>query len=143
MNWVYDDGGRAAAGYKGEASDCVCRAVAIASEQPYQVVYEAMNGAAALERLTQGRRRSSARTGVWRATWKPWLVSHGWTWTPTMRIGQGCRVHLRAGELPGGRLVVVVSKHLVAVVDGVAHDTSDPTRNGTRCVYGYYVRSAT
>lgn len=32
------------------------------------------------------------------------------------------------------------SKHLAAVVDGVLHDTYDCTREGTRCVYGYYVK---
>ena len=36
-----------------------------------------------------------------------------------MHIGSGCKVHLRDGELPSGRLVVSVSKHMVAVVDGV------------------------
>jgi len=55
-----------------------------------------------------------------------------------MRIGQGCTVHLRAEELPGGRLVVRVTRHLCAVVDGVIHDTHDPSRKGTRCVYGYW-----
>jgi hypothetical protein len=44
----------------------------------------------------------------------------------------------RNGELPIGRLIVSVSKHLVAVVDGVIHDTHDPSRAGTRCVYGYW-----
>jgi hypothetical protein len=39
QHWVYDDGGRAAAGYKGEAGDCVCRAIAIATETPYQQIY--------------------------------------------------------------------------------------------------------
>jgi hypothetical protein len=34
-----------------------------------------------------------------------------------MKIGQGCRVHLRAGELPDGKLVVRVSRHMVAVID--------------------------
>jgi hypothetical protein len=55
-----------------------------------------------------------------------------------MQIGHGCRVHLRADELPTGRLIVVVSRHLTAVLDGVIHDTFDPSRQGTRCVYGYY-----
>lgn len=41
-------------------------------------------------------------------------------------------------ELPPGRLVVSVSKHLTAVVDGVIHDRYDPSRDGTRCVYGYW-----
>jgi len=62
----------------------------------------------------------------------------GWHWTPTMRIGQGCRVHVRADELPTGRLIVVVSRHLTAVIDGVIHDTADPSRKGTRCVNGVY-----
>ena len=55
-----------------------------------------------------------------------------------MQIGSGCTVHLRDGELPMGRLLVSVSKHLVAVIDGVIHDLSDPSRNGTRCVYGFW-----
>lgn len=55
-----------------------------------------------------------------------------------MGIGTGCTVHLRDGELPRGRLIVAVSKHIVAVVDGVIHDTHDPSRDETRCVYGYW-----
>jgi hypothetical protein len=55
-----------------------------------------------------------------------------------MGIGTGCTVHLRDGELPSGRLVVSVSRHEVAVIDGVMHDTHDPSRDGTRCVYGYW-----
>ena len=38
MEWIYSDGGRAAAGYKGDAGDCVTRAIAIATEIPYQEV---------------------------------------------------------------------------------------------------------
>ena len=59
-----------------------------------------------------------------------------------MKIGSGCRVHLRERELPSGRLIVSVSRHMVAVIDGVIHDTHDPSRGGTRCVYGYWQPSA-
>ena len=31
-----------------------------------------------------------------------------------------------------------LSRHITAVVDGVIHDTHDPSRKGTRCVYGYW-----
>src|SRR5215469_13132423 len=41
--WVYDDGGRAAAGFKGKTGDCVTRAIAIALEKPYAEVYESIN----------------------------------------------------------------------------------------------------
>ncbi|HZN48407.1 MAG TPA: hypothetical protein VFB71_12340 [Ramlibacter sp.] len=138
MIWVHDDGGRAAAGYRGTARDCVVRAIAIATDTPYQQVYDDLNALAQRERPRKGRRRSDARTGVHKRTIHRWLDAHGWTWTPTMGIGTGCTVHLRAAELPAGRLVVSCSRHMVAVIDGVIHDTHDPSRDGTRCVYGYY-----
>ena len=139
MTYVYDDGGRAAAGYKGTADDCVCRAIAIASGMPYQEVYDALNVLGQAERLSRRRKlKSSARTGVHKPTIRRYMASIGWTWTPVMFVGQGCTVHLADGELPPGRLVVNVSRHTVAVIDGIARDTSDPSRDGNRCVYGYF-----
>jgi len=38
MDFIYNDGGRVAAGYKGRAGDCVVRAIAIATQRPYQEV---------------------------------------------------------------------------------------------------------
>lgn len=139
MKWKSDDGGRQAAGFKGKTGDCVTRAIAIATGLPYREVYDRINAVAKTERRTKRRKnKSSARTGVHRVTYDKLLVELGWTWTPTMKIGQGCKVHLREDELPPGRLIVSVSRHLVAVIDGVAHDTSDPTRGGSRCVYGFW-----
>ena len=139
MNYQYDDGGRSEAGYKGETGDCVTRALAIATGKPYQEVYSTINALAVSERHGKRKRGiSSARTGVYKNTTRKYLVSLGWHWTPTMFIGQGCKVHLRADELPMGRLIVSVSHHTVALIDGVIHDTHDPSRNGTRCVYGYW-----
>lgn len=138
MDFIYDDGGRTEAGYKGHTGDCVTRAIAIATSRPYREVYDALNGLRDGMRQTKRVRRSSARTGVNRAIYDRYLKSLGWNWTPTVTIGSGCKVHLRADELPAGRLVVRVSGHMVAVIDGVIHDTHDPSREGTRCVYGYY-----
>jgi hypothetical protein len=138
----YNDGGRRAARFKGSARDCVARAIAIAMQKPYKEVYDAMNNLGRLEYVGKHQRgKSSARSGVYKKTWHYYLKVHGWKWTPTMRIGQGCRVHLRADELPTGRLIVQVSRHLVAVIDGVIYDTHDPSRGGTRCVYGYFQKA--
>ncbi|HEX4432213.1 MAG TPA: hypothetical protein VHZ96_23280 [Frankiaceae bacterium] len=134
--FVEDDGGRAAAGYRGQAGDCVARSIAIAATLPYQTVYDALNVAAKSE-PARGR-TSSARNGVARPTIRRFMKDLGWNWTPTMHIGGGTTVHLCPEELPLGRLVVSCSKHLTAVIDGVIHDTHDPSRGGTRCVYGYW-----
>ena len=39
MNWIYDDDGRNAAGFRGKAGDCVARSIAIATRLPYREVY--------------------------------------------------------------------------------------------------------
>ncbi|HVN45707.1 MAG TPA: hypothetical protein VMT66_10785 [Steroidobacteraceae bacterium] len=134
----YDDGGRAAAGYRGRARDCATRAIAIATGCAYQDIYRALAEEAAAEAVL---RRNHPRSGLRKHTVKRYLNRIGWRWTATMHIGSGCRVHLRHGELPGGRLIVAVSKHVCAVIDGVLHDTHDCSRGGRRCVYGYWMAS--
>lgn len=140
-----NDGGRSAAGYKGFAGDCVCRAICIATGKPYQEVYDVLANGNATQR--RGKRESKSKAGKVTAahginTKRKWfndyMQSLGFTWTPTMFIGQGCKVHLRENELPKGRLVVNVSGHFTSVIDGVLNDTYDCSRGGIRCVYGYY-----
>ena len=153
IKWVYDDGGRAAAGFKGKTGDCCCRAVAIAAQRPYKEVYDLINEYAKSERIGKRKRsKSNARTGVYTQTAKKVMEHYGFTWVATMKIGSGCKVHLTADELPKGRIVCSLSKHYTAVIDGVVHDTYNPddrsvTVDGDgndittdRCVYGYWYK---
>jgi hypothetical protein len=75
---------------------------------------------------------------LYKKTVDTYLKSLGWVWVPTMQVGSGCTVHLRADELPTGTIVARVSRHYCTVIDGVIHDTHDYSRGGTRCVYGYW-----
>jgi hypothetical protein len=166
VTFVRDDGGRSAAGFtnKATAGDCVPRAVAIASGRPYAEVYAALAEGNARQRLTKHSARhartAGARTashGIWtkRKWFKDYMVSIGFRWVPTMRIGQGCTVHLSAEELPAGRLVLSLSKHYTAMIDGIIRDAYDPRRGSftetkpdgsartvaeSRCVYGYWIK---
>lgn len=142
MKLVYSDGGRAKY-FKGLADDCVCRAICNATGLDYKAVYDAINEKAKGERTSRRKAgKSSARNGVYKGTTKKvieeWL---GWVWHPTMQIGEGCKVHLTEGELPSGTLIVQVSRHLTCVKDGVIYDTFDPSRDGSRCVYGYWAKA--
>ncbi len=145
MKFQYNDGGRAQANYKGDAGDCVTRAITIASSRPYREIYKALAEGTGKQRASSRtkKRSQSARNGinVRRKWFKDYMKSIGFKWVPTMQIGSGCKVHLKANELPSGRIVVSVSKHYTTVIDGVLHDTWDCSRNGTRCVYGYWVKS--
>ena len=143
--FVFDDGGRSAAGFKGSAGDCVARSVAIASGLPYAEVYSVLANGRGDQRATKrgGKKSRSARNGIntGRKWFKDYMERLGFKWTPTMQIGSGCKVHLSADELPAGRLIVSVSRHYTAMIDGVIHDTFDPSRDGSRCVYGYWSRA--
>ena len=154
MEFIFNDGGRADAGRKGMAGDCVVRSIAIATglteklERPghaYAMIYADLFEAG--REFAKGRSRAakharrhgaSPRNRVHKPVIQKYLESIGWTWVPTMFVGQGCKVHLDSDELPAGRLIVSVSKHVTCVIDGVLHDTHECTRGGTRCVYGYW-----
>jgi hypothetical protein len=98
MNYVYDDGGREAAGFKGKTGDCVTRAIAIATGKPYQEVYDALwaglhdyanshrDRTAHRIKRGGGRRGTTPRNGVSPKVYGAFLRSLGWTWTPTMQI---------------------------------------------------------
>lgn len=139
----FNDGGRAAAGYAGTTGDCGVRAVAIVTGLPYQEVYEMFNDLAKSGKGYKQRKTgkvSNARTGIWQKDMGKIMASLGWKWQPTMFIGQGCKVHLRHTELPTGNIICNVSRHYVAVINGVVNDIYDCSRNGQRCVYGYYYK---
>lgn len=141
MKFNYNDGGRSQY-FKGtKTGDCVCRAIAIGTNMDYKEVYDLINEYAKSEKTGKRKRGiSNARTGVYKNTYKAILKDLGWKWVPTMKVGQGCKVHLDENELPKGTIIVSVSKHLVCVIDGVINDTYDCSREGNRCVYGYFVK---
>lgn len=147
IDYCYSDGGRREAGFRGNAGDCVTRAIAIASGKPYREVYDALAHGNATQRQTKHSRRKqasagkrTAANGIWtgRKWFKDYMRGLGFEWTATMHVGSGCKVHLAKDELPSGRLVVMLSRHAAAVVDGVLYDNHDSRRFGSRCVYGYW-----
>lgn len=152
LSWVYDDGGREAAGFQGHTGDCAARAVAIVTGRGYQEVYDDLAAFAAEHeagRRARGKRTPShPRTGYHSDTLRAYLAERGWRWVPTMEVGTGTRVHLSddlydeiafLGEV---RVIVRLSRHYAAVAEGTIRDTHDPSREGTRAVYGYWIAEA-
>lgn len=152
QKWIYNDGGRSNY-FKGTAGDCGPRAVAIVLEKDYKEVYDALNDIQSkwIEKKRKNvknktkwkhlfREQTSVREGTWKEVVKEYMEQNGYKWVSTMRVGQGCKVHLNSSELPSGRILACVSKHFTAMIDGVINDTHDCSREGTRCVYGYYIK---
>ena len=138
--FILNDGGRAAAGYKGSAGDCGVRALSIVTGLDYAEVYKTVGEFCKLEKPSKTRRgKSSPRTGIHRVTFDKIAEHYGLEWVGIMKVGQGVTVHVRADELPRGRMVLNLSRHFAAYCDGAVLDTHDPRRSGTRAVYGYWI----
>jgi hypothetical protein len=71
-----------------------------------------------------------------------YLEDLGWRFTSTRELPRGRGVHLRADELPRGRLMVLLPGHLTAVIDGVIHDTRDCSDEGRCRIRGYWTERA-
>lgn len=130
MEFNYNDGGRSKYFKADHVGDCVCRAIAIATNKDYKEVYDT------IKKVT----KENPRNGISKRGCKKICEHYGAKWVATMKIGSGCKVHLTEEEMPKkGRLVCSVSKHYTCIIDGVINDTYDPSRDGTRCVYGYWI----
>lgn len=151
--FIYNDGGRKAAGFTGKAGDCVCRAISIVSKRSYQEIYDRLSEGNKTQRKskrssnTVGKATASHGIHTTRKWFKDYMKELGFVWVPTSYIGQRTKIHLHHTELPEGRIIAKVSKHFTAVIDGVIHDTYDPRRferdfrgniQPTRLVYGYW-----
>ena len=123
------DGGREKYFAAPKVSDCVTRAIAIATERDYKEVYDEMKRFLGY----------TPRNGIHHKDTQKVMKHFGGVWVAKMKIGSGCTTHLKDDEIPmEGRIICNLSGHVCAVVNGVIHDTHDPSRRGTRCVYGYW-----
>ena len=122
-----NDGGRAAAGYKGKAGDCVVRSIAIATGIAYSEVYEDLykeneefrNTSRTKLAKSLKQKNDSPRSGTHRVVLKKYLQKLGWNWTPTMFIGQGCKIHLKKEELLQYTLIMMTLEHMKTQLRGL------------------------
>jgi hypothetical protein len=139
LRWCYHDGGRAAAGYKGKARDCATRAIAIATGLQYQAIYAKLIEAVKREDDRRRQMRNHPRTGMRKSTVDLFLRDLGWNWISTTRANRRTCARLRAPDLPTGRIIVALARHVCTIIDGVIYDTHDPSREGRKPVYGYWL----
>ena len=123
-----DDGGRAAAGFKGGTGDCLVRAMAIASGQPYREVYAHVAATYKVHGYKRtgnayymGRKSKRGQLTPKKAQDRA-LMDMGFTKVPLLpgprpTYTEVARVH--------GTAVVGTTKHIGVIRDGVYRDTFD------------------
>lgn len=148
VDFKYDDGGRSKY-FKGSTGDCVVRAIAIAAKLDYKEVYDELfkrnkkfidKGRCRVAKAIR-KRGTTPRNGNFKKVYDAYIKELGFKWVSTMGIGTGMTVHVNREELPNdATLILRLSKHLACYDYGVLRDTYDCSREGTRGVYGYYIK---
>jgi hypothetical protein len=129
MAYVYNDGGRSKAGYKGSAGDCGARAMAIALGLDYKTAYN---------QLAQANKdkgfAKSARNGIYKDVYSNVLAKHGWVWLSAPKlVGRKAK----CSDMPSGIVIARQAGHYVSVINGVPNDTFDSSQ---KMVYGYWAK---
>lgn len=133
IDYIYNDGGRQDAGFRGEAGDCVVRAIAIAGELDYQMVYDTManemkaNGYAKSGNnyVTNDRNRKTPRKrGQLNAkkVQEKVLVEFGFN---KVKMGNGCKPTYSEAFREHGTCIVSTSHHMAALKNGALQDLFD------------------
>lgn len=130
IEFIYDDGGRAEAGFKGDAADCVTRAIAIATGIGYKQVRKELMKRQAEWRATGSRKAkrqtsNSVRNGCHKEVYEPYLDSLGWEKKSLSSV----RAKMTAEDMPSGTVIAYVQRgrrgHLATMIDHVVHDSWD------------------
>ncbi len=129
LEFIWNDGGRAAAGFVGLAGDCVTRAIAIATGTSYRDIYRELGEAS----------KKSPRGGVVTTVAETYLKQREWQYY------RGSLSELASAVLPKGVVIVQLadptqyrSGHFCTVIDHVVHDTWNASEDDELCVVGFW-----
>jgi hypothetical protein len=125
LKYKKHDGGRNDSGFKGNAGDCVTRAIAISTKQGYRKTYEDLFSL--YKEMTFGL-SGSPRSGVPTPVYCKYLADKGWR----VQITKGG--YLKDIPSDGIYIADLSERHLVTVIDGVVFDSWDSRKsNRTKC----------
>jgi hypothetical protein len=130
MGYVFNDGGKVAAGFKG-SEDCATRALAIALELDYKDARAILMKHSKMGRLGSG----AISRGVYKEDLDSALRSLGWKWVSVKKIA-GRKA--KYTDIDSTRFIARMAKHFVAVVNGNILDTFD---SSDKMVYGYWEKT--
>ena len=112
-----DDGGRRDAGFKGDTGDCVTRAIAILTGEPYKDVYRYCSE-------LHGKRygKKTARNGMHKADTTKACEHFG---LRKIKLGRGPKLTFSEAYEDYGNCIVTTTGHVAAIVDGNLRDNND------------------
>lgn len=154
LDFNHNDGGRAKY-FKGSTGDCVTRAIAIATNIDYKIVYDDLFLANKeyiskrnnkISRALRNRHNGlSPRSGIFKDIYTKYLTDLGWKYVSLIKFGSKERTKL--DQLTHfDNIIITINKHLMCMQKGVLQDISDfrfsywEERKSIRTANGYFIK---
>jgi hypothetical protein len=138
MKFQMNDGGREISGFSTAkpVGDCVTRSIAILTGLPYKKVYRDLLNLAKMEngKYSAMLSRSHPKKGIYDETLNKYLIQLGFK-----KITLNCGI--TSPELPQDKkILVVLVRHVPAMIDGTEHSTFSVAADYNKRVYGYWIK---
>lgn len=131
LKWHYNDGGRHNY-YKAEnVSDCVTRAITIANDMDYKIVYKDLYK---LCKENSNRKWATPRNGLNQSIYGVYLEELGWQYIDCKDTG------ISLNEFVDQKIICKINHHLCAVMYGVLEDTWKSIKENGNEVIGYWIK---
>jgi len=157
LKFKYNDGGRSKY-FKGEAGDCVTRAIAIATGEDYINVYNDLfnltkdyaksKKTKVAKQINSRANGSSPRNGIYKDIYQKYLLDRGWKYISLLKFGSKERTKLdQLTHLDN--IIVSIPRHIMSMKKGVVNDIGDTrysywenreVKKAVRTVNGYFIK---
>lgn len=125
IDYQYNDGGRAAAGYRGDDGDCTIRALTIhmgATADAYKTIRAAMLAECKHQGIARGIGTGRGQGRKQKRAIDALYARYGFA---KVKLGRGARPTWTEAYAQYGDCIVSTARHVAAIMDGAVHDTWD------------------
>lgn len=154
LKFIHNDGGRSKY-FKGSTGDCVTRAIAIATNIDYKIVYDDLfiankeyiekHNNKYAKAMKSRKNGLSPRNGIYKEIYSKYLFANGWKYISLVKFGSKERTKLdQLTHLDN--IIVCIPRHIMAMQKGVINDIGDTRysyweeRKSIRTANGYYIK---
>ena len=150
IDYRYHDGGRSMY-FKGNAGDCVVRAISISTNTDYKVIYDELYQLnkdykkSRNNKVSKKMKSGSPRNGNFKKVYHDYILGKGYRYVPLIKFGSKERTRLdQLSKLKN--IIVCINNHIMTMKDGIVYDTWDTRYSywegvkAIRTVNAYYER---
>jgi hypothetical protein len=130
LKWHYNDGGRHNYYKAKNVGDCVTRAIAIANNMDYKIVYKDLYELC----KTGANQKNTPRNGICKSIYSIYLEELGWQCIDCKNTG------INLNKFVDKKIICKINHHLCAIIYGTIEDIFNPIYKNGNEVIEYWIK---